>query len=199
VLRAVRESEEADMPAAPGLDPLHDGVDQPGAHTLVPQVWRHGERTEEADAAPARREVGADELSVHRGSERRRRVSGPARVHVVGRLHERSRIRHAEEGSERATHDVVGRGQVVLAEGADADVDAWRGAGCRHVDSSRELVPMRRARPNVGTSVAPGIGRARQRTVGRTAHARPVPPTEAECARPRMSAATTAAAVRECR
>jgi hypothetical protein len=39
------------MPEAPGVEALHDGIHQPGPHSLIPQVWRHGERPEEANAA----------------------------------------------------------------------------------------------------------------------------------------------------
>lgn len=76
----------------------------------------HGQRSEEADAAPVRGEVGADQLPVQPSPKRGGGIGHPAGADVTGVAHERAGLGQPEEGAEGQSHDGVGRSEVVLTQ-----------------------------------------------------------------------------------
>ena len=101
MLRTLRERVEAGVTRSPACEAFHDRLEKAAPDGAVPEVGADGERTEEADAAPVRREDGAGELPVDVRRERRARVGAPAGGDPVAVTGERRRVGHADERPER--------------------------------------------------------------------------------------------------
>ena len=97
-------------------------------------LGRDGERSEEADAPPARHEVRAGEDAVLEEGRGREGIGGPAAPRDLRVPVEGERVGKAEEGPERAAVDPVGGVKLVLAEGPDLD---------RHARPPRRILPPR--------------------------------------------------------
>src|SRR4051794_25437884 len=70
VLRAVREREQCRLPQLPPVEQIDDRLHQPARDPTIPKIDAHGEWADEAEAAPAGREVGTDDLTFELGGER---------------------------------------------------------------------------------------------------------------------------------
>src|SRR5262245_51505475 len=92
VFDAWRESEKPRETCVPALEAGHDRFHEPLAHTRIPEVWPHGERTEETDAAPIRSEVAPRQATVHFRRERGLWICTPSRADEIRVAHELRRV-----------------------------------------------------------------------------------------------------------
>src|SRR5256885_7101740 len=122
VLRALREGEEPRLADAPSFEQRHRRLGQALADPAFPTIWPHGDRAENAEAAPARREARAQQLLAAKGAERRRGVRPPPRLHEVRVAAEGQRLGQAELGAESETEYLVGRGEIAFDQRADCDL-----------------------------------------------------------------------------
>src|SRR6185369_9761573 len=116
VLRALRERVEPGVPRSPAREALHHRLEEPARDAAIPEIGSNGERAEEPDAAPARREDGAGEPPVDVGGERGARVGAPARRDPVAVAGERRWIGKAEERAERDPEDAIRLTELIFAE-----------------------------------------------------------------------------------
>src|SRR5258708_37611201 len=70
MLGALREGEEAGMAGAPSVERITGSGDQTLPDALIVEVGTHRERAEKTDAAPAGREIRAQQLAIPFGRER---------------------------------------------------------------------------------------------------------------------------------
>ena len=154
VLRAVGKREQPRVGDVPGREQVEGGLEQARGDAAVPAVGGDGQRAEAADAAPARGEVGADDVAVDEGGERGRRVGPPPRPHEVAVGHEAGGVGGAEERAERPLHDAGGGGQVRLSEGPHLDLRPPRPLPVRHCRSPPAAPPRRQRAGGVPAKLA---------------------------------------------
>ena len=109
------------MPDAPLREERHRPLQQALGDAPLPQVGPHRERTEEREAAPARREIRSDQLAIQLRRERRRWVGLPATPSILRVARERQRFRQAKEGAESEPPDPLSVFEVGFLERADRE------------------------------------------------------------------------------
>src|SRR6267143_1192060 len=92
------------------------------ADPAFPAVGPHGDRAENAEAAPSRREARADQLPFAKGAERRRGIRPPPCLHEIRVAAEGRRLGQAELGSKSETEHPVGRGEIRFYQRANGDL-----------------------------------------------------------------------------
>src|SRR6267154_5528687 len=122
MLGALREGEEAGMADTPSVERITGSGDQTLADALIVEVGTHRERAEETDAAPADREIRAQELAIPFGRERGD-VLGAETGMGIRREREVFEIGCAEKSTEGVPDDALSLGQVALDQRTDDDHD----------------------------------------------------------------------------
>src|SRR2546426_6226143 len=103
------------MGRPPALEERHRRLEQAPGDAVVPEIGPHGERTEKAEASPARREVRADDRTVALRAERALGIRAPASAYVVGVATETKRVWKTEKGTEGRAEDIVCGAEVRLS------------------------------------------------------------------------------------
>jgi len=119
MLRAGRERKQARVANSPLLEYIHGGAKQLLGDAAIPQLRADGERTEKANASPARGEVCPDEFSPELSAKSAERIRQPTRPYVVGVSHKFQWIGQTQKGAERQPHDSIRNGKIFLAQQAN--------------------------------------------------------------------------------